>query len=249
MSDIEPAVGRAKNYHLARPTYAAEVTAFLARNLLVESPVMADVGAGTGLSTMMFTDIAGRMIAIEPDPAMRAIAASTLEPEEVEVRAGSAERTGLADGSIDLIIAASCFEWFQPAPTRAEWRRVLRPGGQVLLLWNHRASIDVASRMWDRLWTRHLGPRLGPGPEDIELNLVSRFLHGAIHRFARIEHSGFDEARLRRFVWSSAHAPRLQRGYRRLAVEQDILGFINEHGVDGQVALPFQTVGYLGLLG
>lgn len=239
---------RAEHYHRARPPYSIGVADWVTRWLGQTRPAVADIGCGTGLSTAALAGIAGRLVAVEPDPGMRAVAQAFLA-QDVEIRAGSAERTGLDDDSIDLVVAASCFEWFRPTETATEWRRVLRRrGGHVLLLWNHRATIDDASQAWDRLWTRHLGPRLGPGPEDIECTLVPRFLDGAIHRFAGIERHTFDAVRLRRFILSSAHAARLTASHRWQAVEQDIQAFIAMHGVEGQIELPFQTVGYLGII-
>ena len=42
---------------------------------------------------------------------------------------GTAEATTLADQSVDFVTAAQAFHWFKPAPTRAEFTRILRPGG------------------------------------------------------------------------------------------------------------------------
>jgi SAM-dependent methyltransferase len=55
-----------------------------------------------------------------------------------EARDGTAEATGLAPGSIDLVIAGQAFHWFNPGRFRAESVRVLRPGGWGALIWNDR---------------------------------------------------------------------------------------------------------------
>jgi SAM-dependent methyltransferase len=52
----------------------------------------------------------------------------------VEYRAELAERTSLADGSIDLITVAQALHWFDLDRFYAEVRRVLKPGG-VLAAW------------------------------------------------------------------------------------------------------------------
>jgi SAM-dependent methyltransferase len=53
---------------------------------------------------------------------------------------GPAEATTLLPASVDLVTAATAFHWFDPARTRAEALRILRPGGWALLLWNLRAT-------------------------------------------------------------------------------------------------------------
>jgi SAM-dependent methyltransferase len=95
--------------------------------------VVADIGAGTGISAQLFAERGARVIAIEPNEAMRgAIVPSAL----IEVRDGTAERTGLAEGSIDIIVCAQAYHWFEPASACAEFGRVLRPGGRLVLMWN-----------------------------------------------------------------------------------------------------------------
>jgi SAM-dependent methyltransferase len=51
---------------------------------------------------------------------------------------GTAENTTLAAQSVDLVMAGTAFHWFQPAQTKAEFRRILKPNGHVLLVWNVR---------------------------------------------------------------------------------------------------------------
>jgi SAM-dependent methyltransferase len=51
---------------------------------------------------------------------------------------GAAEETGLPDGSVDLVTAAQAFHWFDREPARAEFVRILKPGGYVALVWNER---------------------------------------------------------------------------------------------------------------
>jgi ubiquinone/menaquinone biosynthesis C-methylase UbiE len=102
-----------------------------------------DLGCGTGYWLRRYAEQAGRVIGIEPaaglrDQAQRAAAelAATGQPT-VEVRAGSAERTGLPDACADVVHAR--FAYFFPPGTDAgltEALRVLRPGGQLIAVDN-----------------------------------------------------------------------------------------------------------------
>jgi SAM-dependent methyltransferase len=54
------------------------------------------------------------------------------------VRDGTAERLPLGDATADAITAAQAFHWFATATALAEFRRVLRPGGRLAIVWNTR---------------------------------------------------------------------------------------------------------------
>jgi SAM-dependent methyltransferase len=49
---------------------------------------------------------------------------------------GFAERTGLADSSVDAVVVGAAFHWFTRPDAEREIARVLSPGGTVTLLWN-----------------------------------------------------------------------------------------------------------------
>ena len=52
--------------------------------------------------------------------------------------AGTAEATTLSDQSVDYVVAAQAFHWFDIPPTKREFARILNPDGWVVLLWNSR---------------------------------------------------------------------------------------------------------------
>lgn len=130
---------RAADYVKYRPTYPREAIDFVLAGLEAARIVAADVGAGTGISTRLLAERGVRVIAIEPNDAMRAAA----EPHaNVEWRAGTAEATGLADASVDLVLCAQAFHWFREVEALDEFARVLRPRGRVALVWNNRDFED-----------------------------------------------------------------------------------------------------------
>jgi SAM-dependent methyltransferase len=51
---------------------------------------------------------------------------------------GSAENTTLSDGWVDFVVTGQAFHWFEPVAARAEFARILRPGGLVVVIWNER---------------------------------------------------------------------------------------------------------------
>lgn len=133
--------GLAADYARHRPGYAASVVATVAA--LVSKPVgeidAVDIGAGTGILTRMVAALGCRSVtAVEPNDDMRAQGQAGNGAHSIAWRAGSGEATGLGDGCCDLLTAASCFHWMDYERATTEIRRLLRPGGRFVALWNPR---------------------------------------------------------------------------------------------------------------
>jgi SAM-dependent methyltransferase len=132
------------DYVASRPGYPAALLGWLQQQAALSAQAaVADIGAGTGLLTVDLLDIAGDVRAIEPNDAMRAACDALLagRPGYASLP-GSAEATGLPDASVDLITGAQCFHWWDVPAAQREAQRVLRPGGQVALVWNERLAGD-----------------------------------------------------------------------------------------------------------
>lgn len=131
---------RVADYVRYRPSYPPAVIGWLHDELGV-TPAwsVADIGAGTGISSKLFLDAGFTVTAVEPNTAMRRAAITWLSGNpRFSAVSGRAEATGLPDRSIDLVAAAQAFHWFDPAAVRLEFRRILRPGGIVVIFWNSR---------------------------------------------------------------------------------------------------------------
>ena len=131
---------RADDYVRFRPTYpAGAISAILDGLGLPGQLVAADVGAGTGISARLLGDCGVRVIAVEPVEVMRG--AATPHPN-VEWVSGRAQSTGLRANTVDLVVCAQSFHWFQTPDTVAEFARILKPGGRLAIMWNLRSSTD-----------------------------------------------------------------------------------------------------------
>lgn len=140
MNTVERFSNRVANYVKYRPGYPREVVGHLAAKCgLTPDSVIADVGCGPGQSSWMFLDNGNRVIGVEPNDAMRAAAKEILGGfENFTIIDGTSENTTLPDESADFIVAAQAFHWFEPEKTRREFRRILKPGGRIVLIWNER---------------------------------------------------------------------------------------------------------------
>ena len=133
---------RAADYVRGRPGYPEAVfEALIELARLPAGAAVADVGAGTGISSEPLLARGFRVFAVEPNAAMRAAAEERLGGHPgFRAVDGNAEATGLAAASVELVLAAQAFHWFDVARARAEFRRILRPGGAVALVWNARRA-------------------------------------------------------------------------------------------------------------
>lgn len=120
-----------------------------------------ELGAGTGASLPHFGQ-ATRVIAAEPDPAMRRRMARRLSQARVPVELGDAVAESLpyADASFDAVVfTCTLCTVSDPDRALAEARRVLRPAGRLVVLEHVRGEGRLA-KWQDRitpLWSRLLG--------------------------------------------------------------------------------------------
>lgn len=125
-------IERATLYEKYRLPYSSQAVADLLE-YIGPVQVMADIGAGNGQLTRLFGERCNRIFMVEPEPAMREVASAALAKwPNIEVRAGSAEQTTLAEHSLDLIVVGNAFHRFKPEAC-VELRRILKPSGWVAL--------------------------------------------------------------------------------------------------------------------
>jgi SAM-dependent methyltransferase len=135
-------------YERGRPSYPPDAIDWLlpdgARNVL-------DLGAGTGKLTVRLVERGLDVIAVDPIAEMLEVLSSSLP--DTPALLGTAEDIPLPDDSVDSVLVAQAWHWFDPERAIKEVARVLRPGGRLGLLWNRRD---------ERLgWVKDLGNIIG----------------------------------------------------------------------------------------
>jgi ubiquinone/menaquinone biosynthesis C-methylase UbiE len=129
-----------QDYLQYRPSYPPEVLQVLIAECdLTKDTVIADVGSGTGFLAKLFLAHGNTVYGVEPNKEMRLAAESYLAayPNFHSVD-GAAEVTTLLNNSIDFITVGTAFHWFDAEKTKHEFKRILKPSGWVLLIWNVR---------------------------------------------------------------------------------------------------------------
>jgi SAM-dependent methyltransferase len=137
---------RVENYVRYRPGYPLEVLRTLQRECgLTPGHAVADIASGTGIWTRMLLKNGNEVVGIEPNAEMRHAGERQLaEFPEFTSLAGTAEATPLPHASVDFVTAAQAGHWFERAPARREFVRILKPGGWLVLVWNERLIDSTA---------------------------------------------------------------------------------------------------------
>jgi SAM-dependent methyltransferase len=120
-------------YERGRPPYPAAAVDWL---IPAGAAQVLDLGAGTGKLTRQLAGRGLDVTAIEPSEGMREQLRRAVPG--IPALEGTAERIPLPGGSVDAVLVAQAWHWVDPARAVPEVARVLRPGGQLGLLWNIR---------------------------------------------------------------------------------------------------------------
>lgn len=239
---------RVAAYVAARPGYPQGVIDVLRERAgLRPEWAVADIGSGTGISTGLFLSAGCTVFAIEPNDAMRAAA------ERQHRRAskfhsvnGSAEATTLTDRSVDFVVAAQAFHWFDVAAFRAETLRILRPGGWGLLLWNDRDdSADEFAVEYERLLRDFGTDYTAVQHRNVGRERIEAFFGGRCDLIELPNAQSLDFDGLRDRLLSSSYVPR--EGDTKFGPMLDRLRDVFDRTQsDGAVAMRYRTQLFLG---
>jgi SAM-dependent methyltransferase len=161
----------AREYANFRPGYPPELFEWLARVSPSRDAVW-DAGCGSGqasaalaahFATVHATDVAAEQIAAaQPHPRVRYAVAP-------------AEKSGLANGSVDLVTVAQALHWFDVEAFYSEARRVARPGA-LLVVWNYPRPVfddPALDAVFLDFYANGVGPHWPAGRRHVETNYTT----------------------------------------------------------------------------
>jgi SAM-dependent methyltransferase len=180
-------------YDRGRPDYPAEAVRVLAGALGLRAGRVLELGAGTGKLTRLLAPAGAVLLALEPVAAMRRKLAGNA-PAAVVV-AGVAEAIPLRAGSLDAVVAAQAFHWFDGPRALAEVHRVLRPGGRLALAWNVRDErVDWLRRLTEIIDPYEAGaPRYRTGAWKAAFEAHPGFTPLALERFTHVQRAASEQ--------------------------------------------------------
>lgn len=239
---------RATDYAGGRPDYPAALLDFLLGRLALRAGAeVADIGSGTGIFTRALLARGLRVAAVEPGDDMRRTAEAELGAQPgFTSSSGTARATKLPARSVEAIFCAQAFHWFNEEPTRREWRRILRPGGSAVLVWNNRDPADAFTAEFLAVLhsggadaTRTMAASLGAQTDNV-------LFRGAPAETVAFPHAqSLDFAGLLRLTVSASFMPK--PGDARFPEISDRLrGIFDRHQAAGAVRMVYRTVAVFG---
>jgi ubiquinone/menaquinone biosynthesis C-methylase UbiE len=220
----------AEAYDRARPTYPLEAVEWMTGRA---ASTVVELGAGTGKLTDRLVELGHDILATDPSDQM--LQHLRLRHPELRVTTAPAEAIPVATRSVDTVVAAQAFHWFDVDRALREAARVLKPEGRIALVWNTRD---------ERIpWVKKLGriistPEQDYDPTDI---LVSSKLFGYVEEATFRFWQPLRKQQLRDLVSSRSNVAVLDPlAQERLLRKVDELFDAYETGPDG-LLLPYVT--------
>lgn len=249
MKSTDKFSGKADVYSKSRPSYPNEyIDYLLSINKLNGTSRIADIGSGTGILSRQLLERRVKVLGVEPNGDMRTKAEQDLHQFEhfTSINA-SAEDTSLPDKSVDLVIAAQSFHWFDQEKFKLECRTILKQNAKVALVWNSRDFTSplniVNAEIFKKFCPNFHGFSGGIG-EDQEV--FKQFFQDGEYEFKRfpndliLDFEGFLGRNL-----SASYSPKETDKEYESFVEA-ITNLFEKYSHNGKIVMPNFTRSYLG---
>jgi SAM-dependent methyltransferase len=248
---VERFSNRVENYARFRPGYPRAVVELLERECgLARGSVVADVGSGTGLLSELFVERGNRVYGVEPNREMREAGARRFAGDENFVSVeGRAEATTLGASSVDFVTAGQAFHWFDREGARAEFARILRPGGWVVVVWNERRTDSTPFlEAYERLLLDYGTDYREVGHQFAGETLIHPFFGPRDVRLATFENQQlFDFEGLKGRLLSTSYTP--EPDHPNFApMMRALAALFDAHADGGQVVFEYETKVFYGQL-
>ena len=228
------------DYRRYRPSYPQALLDWTEGQLGREPALVLDLACGTGILSAAAVERGWSVVGLDPNADMLAVARAEVDGARW-VRARS-EATGLAAGSVDLVLCGQAFHWFDVDAALTELERVLTPDGKACACWNLRgrergigADYHALLCAWSSEYAAH-----NADPdfiEDLRATLAPRGLEqwrGANDQLLDLE-CLLGRARSASYV---AHGVADLPGF-----EAALTALFERHAEGGRVRFPYDTVG------
>ena len=244
--------GMGKIYAQFRPSYPKEFIEYLYSQIGIDThSVIADIGSGTGILTRLLLERGNRVYAVEPNEDMRITAENDLHllNNFVSVNA-TAESTTLAEQSVAYITVAQAFHWFDRQRFKSECRRILKPGGKVILVWNSRIFSTEVVKEGDEINRRYCplfkgfsgGMRGAESDNDFYDFFMGKYEIRVFQNDQPFDIDSFIGRNL-----SASYAPKESDGnYTDYIAE--LRRLFDKYSTNGQLVMPNETKSYVGVV-
>ena len=242
---------KVENYVQYRPGYPPAVLELLKTDCgLAAHSVIADVGSGTGLLAALFLKNGNRVFGVEPNREMREAGERRLAHcSNFTSVAATAEATTLPGHSVDFVTAGQAFHWFDAKQAKAEFRRILKPGGWVALVWNTRRQERSAFLGdYEALLMQYGTDYETVAAKETGEDVISAFFYPDDFQRKTFENvQVFDFEGLKGRLLSASYAPEPGHSSYEPMI-QELRAVFSAHNVNGKVTFEYEPEVYYGHL-
>lgn len=241
--------GKATHYDYARPAYAESLLNTLYSDYgFSPQSVIADIGSGTGIFTEQLLKRGNKVYGVEPNTDMRKAGEERLKGYQNFVSVnGDAANTKLLNTSIDIITVAQALHWFPLEEFSKECKRILKPNGQVVIVYNQRCN-DFINKDVDAVVARYCDIRnASTGAAYIELKRkrINELYNGKFIEICKSNSLLMDKNKFLSYWLSRSYAPREGDVNYKLFVN-DIVSVFDKYAKDGLITLKQESMAYIG---
>ena len=240
--------GLADNYAIGRPAYADTfIECLYSQYGLMEQSVIADIASGTGKFAKQLLEKGNFVYCVEPNDDMRKAAIDELGKYigfcSID---GTAEETKLGEHSVDHITVAQAFHWFDAKPFQQECKRILRPNGNVFLIWNMRDMSSEVNQVGFSIFSKYCPDFKGFGGGIQKDDVRIRQFFEDKYEYAEFDNSLFYDRDT--FISRSLSGSySLRKGDKNYSAYIDALSELFEkYAKDDVITMENKTVAYIG---
>ena len=240
--------GKGEIYAKARPKYALSLFDFLKNTLgIAAGSVFGDIGSGTGIFTEQLLHCGYKVFAVEPNQDMRKKAEELLSQNSNFVSVdGNDLNMNIPDSSLDYITAAQAFHWFDVDGFKKECKRVLKPGGKVIIVYNFRDEGAACTKALKELRYKYSAEFHGFS-NGISQEKCLSFFDGECDTFCGDNSQIYDRQSYINRVLSSSYSLK-ESDERYMGYLKDINKIFDSFSVENRISVPTKTVAYIGVV-
>lgn len=238
--------GKSEIYAMARPKYASRFFDYLKNTLNISvGSVFADIGSGTGIFTEQLLKCGYKVFAVEPNDDMRKKAEEKLSDDKNFISInGKDTDVNLPDNSVDYITAAQAFHWFDSEVFKKECRRILKRGGNVIVVYNFKDEKSACTKALADLYRKYNSEFCGFSNGMSGKKCIS-FFAGKCDIFRTDNTQIYDRQGYINNVLSSSYSLKDDDG-RYAEYLKEINGIFDMFSSDDRIVVPTETIAYIG---
>lgn len=234
-----------EDYIKYRPSYPNEIIDILNEHIgLNTENIIADIGSGTGISSIPFLENGNQVYGVEPNKEMREAQEMLLKDYNSFTSInGTSEETTLQDSSVDIIFCGQAFHWFDKEVSKKEFKRILKVDGHIVLVWNSRSTKSRFQQEYEQILYDTIPEYKDVNHRNADEKVIAQFFSPDKMYFASIDNiQEFDLEGLKGRLKSSSYCPKEGPIFLKLMEQMNEL--FTKYQDNGKISFVYETLVY-----